>query len=64
MRIIVRGNSIEGAIHITGQPQWYRSAVANNLDLKTLAPVEPRIELQPPAGNPAAPPPHSADVRP
>lgn len=47
LRLIVRGNSVEGAIRITGQAAWYRSAVANNLDLKTLETVEPQIEAQP-----------------
>jgi hypothetical protein len=48
LRFIVRGNSLDGAIHISGLPQFYRSAVTNNLDLKTLMPIQPVIDAQEP----------------
>jgi len=48
LRFIVRGNSLDGAIHISGLPQFYRSAVTGNLDLKTLAPIQPVIDAQEP----------------
>jgi hypothetical protein len=49
LRFIVRGNSLDGALRITGLPQFYRSVVTDNLDLTTLAPVQPVIEAQEPA---------------
>jgi len=49
LRFIVRGNSLDGAIRITGLPQFYRSVVTDNLDLTTLAPIQPVIEAEEPA---------------
>jgi len=45
---VVRGNSVEGAIRITGLPESYRSVTANNLNLKLFEPVQPVIEAQEP----------------
>ena len=49
LRFIVRGNSLDGAIRITGLPQFYRSVVTDNLDLTTLVPIQPVIDAQEPA---------------
>jgi len=46
IRFIVRNNSVEGAIRLTGLPQSYRSLVTNNINLKTLEPVQPVIVPQ------------------
>ena len=49
LRLIVRRNTLEGAIRITGQPTAYRHTVADNLDFKTLAASEPIVETQEPS---------------
>jgi hypothetical protein len=48
---VVRGNSVEGAIRVTGLPESYRCATANNLDLKTFEPVQPVFERKSPSRN-------------
>jgi hypothetical protein len=50
LRFVVRGNSLDGAIRVTGLPRFYRSVVAENLNLTTLAPIQPEIEAREPAG--------------
>ena len=45
---IVRDNSVEGAVRITGLPESYRGVTANNLDLKTFEPVKTVVEAQEP----------------
>lgn len=49
-RLVIRNNSLDGTIRITGLPQSYRSVVTDNPDLKTLVPIQPVIEAQEPAG--------------
>lgn len=48
LRFVVRGNSLDGAIRISGLPQFYRSIVTDNLDLRTLALIQPVIDAQEP----------------
>jgi hypothetical protein len=50
IRFIVRNNSVEGAIRLTGLPASYRGLVTNNINLKTLEPVQPVLVPQEPAG--------------
>ena len=50
IRFIVRNNSVEGAIRLTGLPSSYRELVTNNINLKTLEPVQPVLVPQEPAG--------------
>jgi len=49
IRFIVRGNSLDGTIRIAGLPQSYRSLVTNNINIQTLAPVQPVLATQEPA---------------
>ncbi len=49
LRLIVRGNSLEGAIRLTGLPQSYHGLLTDNLNLQTLLPVQPIIVPQEPA---------------
>ena len=50
IRFIVRNNSVEGAIRLTGLPASYRGLVTNNINLKTLEPVQAVLVPQEPAG--------------
>ncbi|HEV7401968.1 MAG TPA: right-handed parallel beta-helix repeat-containing protein [Chthoniobacteraceae bacterium] len=49
-RYLVRGNTLDGAIRLTGLPDSYRSVVTDNLGRTTLAPVVPVMVAQEPAG--------------
>lgn len=48
LRLIVRGNSVEGTIRVTGLVESYRSVVTNNLNLRTLEPAQAVVENQEP----------------
>jgi hypothetical protein len=50
IRLIVRGNSVEGTIAISGVPENYRSLVADNIHLQTLEPVPAVLSKEEPAG--------------